>query len=123
MVMVKRTYLHLSIVTLVTAMVWLLVTIYQSLTEPAKITIDPAIKTPLSAKLDQEILDNILAREDLSALAFEPPSATASAITINEIVPTESEPVIVEESSAPEPSEEPTNPDESLTPVEPDTSE
>jgi len=108
---------------MITAVVWLVVTIYQSLTEPAKIAVDPAVKSPLSAKIDQEALDNILARDDLSLLPFEPPSATESAISINEIVPVASESSLIETDVPVEQTDQATSPELTPAPISPSTSE
>ncbi len=79
MVMVKRTYLHIAVLTMMTAVLWLLVSIYLSLTTPAEVTVDAGLREAIKPSLDQEVFDEIVGRESLSELSFEPPSpATAS---------------------------------------------
>lgn len=95
MVMVQRTYLHIAIISLITAVVWMGVSIYRSLTAPTTVQVDPAIKAPFEATLEMEVLNQIVGREDLANLAFEPPVVEPEAVTINEVTPSES--AIVEE--------------------------
>lgn len=85
MVMVKRMYLHIAIITMLTAVLWLALTIYQSLTSPSDIAVDAAIRSPITASFDEEVFNEIVKREDLGKLIFEAPVSTESAVTINEI--------------------------------------
>lgn len=89
MVMVKRTYLHIAVVTLVTAVIWMLLSIYQSLTAVNDVNVDPVISTPINATLDQATLDNLILRENLKSLPFEPPKAET--VSINQVEPVASE--------------------------------
>lgn len=89
MVMVKRTYLHIAILTLLTAILWLAITVYQSLTSPSEVAVDATIKSPITPSFDEEVFNAIVGREDLKDLSFEAPASPSSVATINEIRPSE----------------------------------
>lgn len=109
-VMVKRTYLHIAVVSLVTAVLWMIISIYRSLSAPSSVKVDAATLAPLEATLEMETLNQIAGREDLAGLVFEPPVASPASITINEVTPSE-------ESVVAEPTAEPTEASsESVTP-------
>lgn len=90
MVMVKRTYLHIAVLTMLTAVLWLGLSIYQSLTTPSDISVDANIRNPITPSFDEEVFSAIISRENLNNLSFEPPNASASAVTINGVSPVES---------------------------------
>lgn len=89
MVMVKRMYLHIAILTMLTAILWLALTIYQSLTSLSDVAVDATTRSPITPSFDEEVFNAIVGRENLSNLNFEAPSSSASAVTINEIRPSE----------------------------------
>jgi len=89
MVMVKRMYLHIAILTMLTAILWLALTIYQSFTSPSDIAVDALIRSPITPSFDEEVFNAIVGRENLNSLSFEAPASSASALTINEISPSE----------------------------------
>lgn len=89
MVMVKRMYLHIAILTMLTAILWLALTIYQSLTSPSDVAVDATIRSPITPSFDEEVFNAIVGRENLSSLSFEAPESSTSAVTINEIRPSE----------------------------------
>ena len=89
MVMVKRMYLHIAILTMLTAILWLGLTIYQSLTSPSEVAVDATIRSPITPSFDEEVFNAIVGRENLSSLSFDAPDSTPSAVTINEISPSE----------------------------------
>jgi hypothetical protein len=95
--MVKRAYLHVAIVTLITAFLWLVISIYQSLTAPTTVKVDPAISAPITPRFNEEVFRALIARDDLQALSFTEPVASADPATINEITPTEDTELVVEE--------------------------
>ncbi|MCQ3944206.1 MAG: hypothetical protein DPW11_00280 [bacterium] len=83
MVMVKRMYLHIAILTMLTAILWLALTIYQSLTSLSDVAVDATTRSPITPSFDEEVFNAIV------GLNFEAPSSSASAVTINEIRPSE----------------------------------
>lgn len=89
MVMVKRMYLHIAILTMLTAILWLALTIYQSLISPSDVAVDATIRSPITPSFDEEVFNAIVGRENLNNLSFEAPASSASAVTINEISPSE----------------------------------
>lgn len=89
MVMVKRMYLHVAILTMLTATLWLALTIYQSLISPSDVAVDATIRSPITPSFDEEVFNAIVGRENLNNLSFEAPASSASAVTINEISPSE----------------------------------
>lgn len=94
MVMVRRTYLHIAVLTVLTAVLWLIISIYQSLTAPSVVTVDAAIRAPINPTFDEEVFNEIVGREDLGELSFVPPeTASESAVVINEITVPETDPV------------------------------
>ena len=109
MVMVKRTYLHIAVLTMMSAVLWFVLTIYQSLTSPSELAVDANIRAPITPSFDEEVFNAIVRRENLSNLSFEAPESTASAVVINEIT-TSVEDTPTE--STEQPSEEPAIPTE-----------
>lgn len=102
LVMVKRTYLNIAVVTLVTATIWLIITIYHAIVAPSVVNVDQVVLTPINPKIDEEVLQSIVAREDVSLLPFEPVVVTTEPVTINEVAtPTQtivaSESAVIEE--------------------------
>lgn len=89
MVMVKRTYLHIAILTMLTAILWLALTVYQSLTSPSEVAVDATIRSPITPSFDEEVFNAIVGRENLRDLSFEAPASPSSVATINEIRPSE----------------------------------
>lgn len=89
MVLVKRMYLHIAILTMLTAILWLGLTIYQSLTSPSDVAVDATIRSPITPSFDEEVFNAIVGRENLNSLSFEAPDSSSSAVTINEIRPSE----------------------------------
>lgn len=89
MVMVKRTYLHIAILTMLTAILWLALSIYQSLTLPTELAVDAIIRSPITPSFDEEVFNEIVGRENLNNLSFEAPASPSSAVTINEISPSQ----------------------------------
>lgn len=90
MVMVKRTYLHIAILTMLTAILWMVLTLYQSLTSPADVAVDAVIKSPINAAFDEDVFNNVVSRENLSTLNFEEVASSSGGVaTINEVVPVE----------------------------------
>lgn len=87
MIMVKRTYLHIAVLTMVTAILWLAMTIYRSLISPSEIAIDSTITSPITPSFDEDVFNEIIGRENLSSLSFEISDSSASAVTINEVSP------------------------------------
>lgn len=81
-ILVKRSYLHIAIVTLITAFVWTGISILRALSNTPTATVDPAVTAPFSPSLDVNALEDIVTREDLSGLPFEPPT---KAPEINEV--------------------------------------
>lgn len=91
-IMVKRTYLHVSVITMITALVWLAMTLYRSVATPADVAVDESIRAPITPSFDEEVFKNIISRENLRDLSFEPPKPSANPNEIN-IVTTPSEPL------------------------------
>lgn len=89
MVMVKRTYLHIAVITLVSASIWLIISIYNAMTTPSAVVVDQAILTPINPKIDEAVLDLIIKREDVSQLPFVPNIPTQEKVSINEVAPLE----------------------------------
>lgn len=87
MVMVKKTYLHIAIVMLLTAILWLAVTIYQSLVSPSDTIVDKEIRAAINPKIDNDTLNNLVNREDLAELKVEIATPSSAAATINEVAP------------------------------------
>jgi hypothetical protein len=86
MVMVKKTYMHVGVITLFTAVLWLIITIYNSMTAITEVAVDANIKSPINATFDEAVFTEIIGRENLSSLSFEAPASSESAVTINEVV-------------------------------------
>lgn len=81
MVMVKRAYLQIAIVSLVTAVIWMFVSVYNSFTKVKETNVDASVKEPLNPTIKQEVLDNIINREDLTMLNFvEQPTANETVV-------------------------------------------
>ncbi len=89
LVMVKRTYLHIAIVTLLSATVWMIVTIYQAMTKPGIVAVDKEVLSVVNPTLDEAALNTIIARENVAAIPFVPPSLAPEPTSINEVTVTE----------------------------------
>lgn len=85
LVMVKRTYLHIAIISLVSAVVWLIVTIYQALMTQGAVAVDQDIVSPITPKLEEAALAIIVDREDVAAIPFAPTTSAVESAKINEV--------------------------------------
>lgn len=86
LVMVKRTYLHVGVITLFTAVLWLIITLYNSMTAVTEVAVDANIKSPINPSFDEAVFIEVIGRENLSSLSFEAPASSESAVTINEVI-------------------------------------
>ncbi len=99
MVMVKKMYLHMSVVMLLTAVLWLAVTIYNSLTSASETKVDNETRAAIKPTIDMTTLENLTARENLRELTLQDKTSSSSAATINELTVTTIESEIATDSS------------------------
>lgn len=85
-IMVKRIYLNMAVVTLLSAVIATGVTVYSSLTAVPATAVDALVKAPLNPNINLEVFNAVIAREDLGTLAFSA-SESATPVEINEITP------------------------------------
>ncbi len=86
LVMVKRTYLHVGVITLMTAVLWLIMSIYNSMLGGTDVVVDANIRSPINPSFDEAVFTELIGRENLSSLSFTAPVSSESAVSINEIV-------------------------------------
>jgi hypothetical protein len=74
---------------MLTAVLWLIINIYNALISPTDVAVDAVVKTPINPAFDEEVYRSIIGREDLNTLVFVA-SESASPVSINEVsIPTE----------------------------------
>ncbi len=97
-VMVKRSYLHIAVITLVCATLWLIITIYQALMAPGVVNIDQEVLTPINPKIEEEALKLLIVKENVAAIPFAPPAQEV--VSVNEVSAVELPIDVIDDQSA-----------------------
>lgn len=90
-ILVRRTYYSLALITFWTAVVWTGLGIYRALVKPVDVGVDAATLAPLTPTLDETTLASLSARTQVTPTLLETvrtiPTATGAAISSTPIQP------------------------------------
>lgn len=92
-IMVQKTYYQIAVITLITAVMWVLLGIYRALTTIPDVGVDQAILSPIQARIDETTVASISARNQLSKTALEQvveigeaiSSTSPASVVVNEV--------------------------------------
>ncbi len=62
---VSRIYYQIGVMTLVTSILWVMLSIYQAVNKDIDVQVKKEMLTPLSAELDTEVLDELVSRRQM----------------------------------------------------------
>ena len=61
----SRIYYQIGVMTLVTSILWVMLSIYQAVNKDIDVQVKKEMLTPLSAELDTEVLDELVSRRQM----------------------------------------------------------
>lgn len=70
-VMVKRSYLQMSLFTLFATIVWIVISVYQAFMSPGEVKVDKELLTPLNPNLNEEVFKILI---DKNQVEFTQPA-------------------------------------------------